>query len=62
MNSMDRPWRIGRSLGRTIYAVDEASEDRKADEYLGMMDDRAIAAHIVETHNAELNTRRTSTR
>lgn len=44
------PWRVGRSLGRTIYAQvgDEPSKD---DILLGMMDDMSVAALIVEHHN-----------
>jgi hypothetical protein len=54
----DTPWRVGRKLGRTIYAVDEGNEDRWCDAFLGIMDDPVIAAQIVETHNAELAGRR----
>lgn len=55
---MDVPWRVGRKLGRTIYAVDEGNEDRNCDFFLGIMDDAVIAVYICETHNADLATRR----
>lgn len=47
-------WRIGRKLGRTIYAmVDlEPSDD---DVFLGIMDSRAIAARVVTDHNGMLD-------
>lgn len=44
------PWRVGRSVGRTIYAqVDE--EPSKADVLVGFMDSRELAARVVEAHN-----------
>jgi hypothetical protein len=47
------PWRIGRKLGRTIYAVvgDGPSDD---DILLGLVDDMLVAELIVDTHNAML--------
>ena len=45
------PWRIGRSVSRTLYAAigDDAS---KADVLLGLVDTRQLAEHIVAVHNA----------
>jgi hypothetical protein len=45
---MTLPWRTGRSLGRTIYAV---TTDPADDVLLGMMDTIEIAEHVVEDHN-----------
>lgn len=44
------PWRVGRKLGRTIYAQvgDDPDDD---DVLLGMMDTAEIAAHVVHDHN-----------
>lgn len=46
-------WRVGRSLGRTVYAVvgEGASKD---DVFLGVMDTAQLAALVVETHNAQV--------
>jgi hypothetical protein len=43
-------WRIGRKLGRTIYAIvgDRPSDD---DICIGMMDSESIAAVAVLAHN-----------
>lgn len=45
-------WRVGRSLGRTIYRQvgDEAS---KQDEFVGIMDTRELALQVVEALNAQ---------
>lgn len=44
------PWRIGRKLGRTIYAQegDEPSDD---DVFLGLMESEEIAAQVVNAVN-----------
>lgn len=47
------PWRVGRSLGRTIYRM-VGTEPSKDDQILGMMDTREVAAHIVDLHNKTL--------
>jgi len=46
----DFPWRVGRSVGRTIYAV-TGPEATKTDVLVGMMDTRALAAKAVAAHN-----------
>ncbi len=47
------PWRIGRSVGRTIYAV--VGEDASKDDVLvGMMDTPALAIEVVMAHNGSL--------
>lgn len=46
----DFPWRVGRSVGRTIYAV-TGPEATKSDVLVGMMDTRALAAEAVDAHN-----------
>jgi len=47
------PWRIGRKLGRTLYAVigDEPADN---DILLGLLDDELVAKLIVDTHNEAL--------
>ena len=47
------PWRVGRKVGRTIYAVvyGEASDD---DILVGMMDTEELAERVVADHNALL--------
>jgi hypothetical protein len=47
------PWRVGRHLGRTLYAV-VGDEPSRADIVLGMVDTEAIAAAIVHEHNERL--------
>lgn len=44
------PWRVGRKLGRTIYAQegDEPSDD---DAFLGLMETEDIAATVVNAVN-----------
>lgn len=54
----DYPWRVGRKLKRTIYAVNEGTEDRDTDHFLGILDSWIVAAHLVETHNVDLARRR----
>ena len=44
------PWRVGRSVGRTVYAV-TGPEATKSDVLIGMMDSRALAAEVVDAHN-----------
>lgn len=46
-----RPWRVGRSLGRTVYAqVDD--KPGKGDVLLGMMETEFLAQHVVDMHNS----------
>lgn len=49
------PWRIGRKVGRTIYAV--VGPDRDSDELIGVMDTRELAAEAVEAHNERVHPR-----
>lgn len=44
-------WRVGWHLGRTIYRQigDEPSDE---DDFLGIMDTRALAEQVVTEHNA----------
>lgn len=46
-------WRVGRKVGRTIYAMvgDEPSDD---DVLIGMMDSVELAALAVGAHNVQL--------
>lgn len=45
-----RPWRIGRSLGRTVYAQ-VGDEPSKRDIFLGIMETEALARAVVHEHN-----------
>jgi hypothetical protein len=45
------PWRVGRKVGRTIYAVTGTGDD----VLVGLMDTRALAARAVADHNAMLD-------
>jgi hypothetical protein len=44
-------WRVGRSLGRTLYRQ-TGSEPSKADEFVGVMDTRELADLVVAALNA----------
>lgn len=50
MNPVELPWRVGRKVGRTIYAqlAADASDD---DPLIGVMDTRELAADAVGAHN-----------
>lgn len=50
------PWRVGESVGRTIYAVqpNRRREQSDHDVLIGTMDSRALARAAVEAHNAAL--------
>lgn len=47
------PWRVGRKVGRTIYALVNGTPTDD-DELIGVMDSRAVAAAAVVAHNATL--------
>jgi hypothetical protein len=51
---IDTPWRVGRKLGRTIYAqlFNEPSDD---DPVIGIMDSEDLAKAAVELHNMAIN-------
>lgn len=49
----DLYWRIGRSLGRTVYAQAEAVPG-PLDELIGLMDTIELAEEVVRNHNAIL--------
>jgi hypothetical protein len=59
------PWRIGGSVGRTIYAVLAGPEHEHArdDEgvLIGMMDSAALAQEAVDAHNWFLQHQREET-
>jgi hypothetical protein len=46
------PWRTGRTVGRTIYAV-----DKNVDRLIAVADTPRLADHIVHAHNAWLTAR-----
>lgn len=47
------PWRIGRSVGRTIYAR-LAGSNPDGDVLIGLMDSPEIAVNVVVSHNERL--------
>jgi hypothetical protein len=53
MTFVQRPWRTGRKVGRTIYARlgREPSDD---DVLIGVMDTPELAAAAVAAHNQEI--------
>lgn len=55
-NPLELLWRVGRKLGRTVYAMlgETPSED---DLLLGVFDEESVAKHIVDIHNANLERR-----
>jgi hypothetical protein len=44
------PWRVGRSVGRTIYAQ-LGDKPSKRDPFIGVMDTPDLATHAVAGHN-----------
>lgn len=45
-------WRVGRSLGRTIYGQ-VGEEPSKQDVFLGIMENRELAEQVVAEHNGK---------
>lgn len=52
----DSRWRVGTSVGRTIYAM-QGTKPSKADVLLGVMDSRSLAEQVVADHNRGLDAR-----
>lgn len=52
MTLTERQWRVGRKLGRTIYAMENEATPTDVDTLIGLVETRALAAHIVAVHNA----------
>lgn len=50
----EQRWRVGRTLGRTIYAQTGDEPNPYTDTLLALAETRAIAAHIVTLHNQRL--------
>lgn len=48
------PWRVGRHVGRTIYAMGGTEPSRDTDVLIGVMDTPELAAEAVAGHNARL--------
>ena len=48
--TLDKPWRVGRKVGRTVYEIagDNPSDD---DVLIGMMDTAELADEAVTCHN-----------
>ena len=51
------PWRVGRRVGRTVYAQ-LGAEPSDEDVLIGVMDTRALAEDVVWSHNAMYQDRR----
>lgn len=49
---VERRWRLGRKLGRTIYAIMGGAADD--DVLLGIMETTEIAQRVVDLHNADI--------
>jgi hypothetical protein len=49
-DTINRRWRVGRSLGRTIY-LQAGDHPTKRDILLGLMETRELAMYIVTLHN-----------
>jgi len=49
-------WRVGRRVGRTIYAV-VGDQPGDHDPLIGVMDTKALAEAAVRAHNTELDHR-----
>lgn len=49
------PWRVGKSVGRTIYACPPGSSYRDGEELIGMMDTPLLAEEAVASHNANID-------
>lgn len=52
-------WRVGRRVGRTIYALvsDDASQPSDTDLLVGVMDTPALATEAVRAHNLDRDIR-----
>jgi hypothetical protein len=50
-NLLDVKWRVGRTLGRTVYAMVEGQAS-KDDVLLGWMETKELANAVVSLHNA----------
>lgn len=51
--AIDKPWRVGRHLVRTVY-VQMEDEPSDIDTFLGIFDSEQIAAYVFAKHNEEL--------
>ncbi len=49
-------WRVGRQIGRTIYAM-VGRDATDADVLIGMMDEARDAKHVVDLHNSQFVTK-----
>lgn len=54
---MTLPWRVGRHVGRTIYAQGGEEASRDADVLIGVLDTPELAAEACAAHNALLEGR-----
>ena len=50
----DLAWRVGRKLGRTLYAM-HGTEPSDDDVLIGCLDSAEIAAEAVRSHNERLS-------
>jgi hypothetical protein len=51
MDILSIRWRVGRSLGRTVYSQ-IGDEPSKSDPLLGLMETRELADYVVALHNS----------
>jgi hypothetical protein len=51
MDPMTRYWRVGRHLGRTIYAMVDHENPSDDDVFIGIMESEELAFHVVALHN-----------
>ena len=54
---LSKPWRVGRKLGRTVYAQ-VGREPSDTDYLVGLMESRELAQEVVAAHNYKLLTER----
>lgn len=50
------PWRVGQSVGRTLYACPPGSSYRDGEVLIGLMDSPELAQEAVTAHNQRLET------
>jgi hypothetical protein len=53
---VSQPWRCGSQVGRTLYV--DHGQDKDPSYLFGLVDDPAIARHIVDVHNFWLDLQR----
>jgi hypothetical protein len=54
MHILKLRWRVGRKLGRTLYAMLPDGTPSDDDIFIGLMETRELAEAVVREHNAAL--------